>query len=393
MQLVVDPGAVWGPSEDGAHGGAVYDPTPVLDGNGGIHAIFSYCPSRYMARPPIPQAFQLWEVISLDDGVTWSAPRNLSMIEPPLRAHEPEWIVRTAGGGGNGVRISNGPHAGRLVVPGYHGYARASQHPRQGCTPAEGVAVADKWCNTNSGCVAVPGPLVALRGGNVQDPASQKWRCYSPSCLTADHQRYNATSKCIEYCTYDPEIAHIVETCQVPPPPSPYSGTSYSHVLLSDDDGKTWRLSMSFFPGTGEGSVAETGDADGTLLFVARRVTATHCVDPAVAHCAGSMISIDGGETWSDAVDIGSLPDPGCKNTVAAWPAAHSLVHGGSHSTASRTNVSALFSTDKGKTWGDEVMVWASPLVGGYTAAQTWGENVGIVFENRTCSIAIGILG
>ena len=56
-----------------------------------------------------------------DAGATWGAPRNLSAILPPLRPNEGEWIVRTAGGGGNGIRISSGPHKGRLVVPGYHG--------------------------------------------------------------------------------------------------------------------------------------------------------------------------------------------------------------------------------------------------------------------------------
>jgi hypothetical protein len=84
--------------------------------------------------------------------------------------------------------------------------------------------------------------------------------------------------------------------------------------------------------------------------------------------------------------------DPGCKNTVAAWPDAKALVHGGSHSPASRTNVSALFSMDGGRSWGGSVMVWQSPRVGGYVATQTWGQTVGIVFENATCNIAIGLL-
>ena len=55
-------------------------------------------------------------------------------------------------------------------------------------------------------------------------------------------------------------------------------------MLLSDDQGKTWRLSRSFFPGSGEGSVAETQHG---LLFVARRTAVTHCTNPAAAHCVG----------------------------------------------------------------------------------------------------------
>jgi hypothetical protein len=56
--------------------------------------------------------------------------------------------------------------------------------------------------------------------------------------------------------------------------------------------------------------------------------------------------------------------------------------------------VSALFSTDGGHTWGDEVMIWESPKVGGYVAAQGFEHSgkdmVGIVFENATCSVSIG---
>jgi hypothetical protein len=80
----------------------------------------------------------------------------------------------------------------------------------------------------------------------------------------------------------------------------------------------------------------------------------------------------------------GLLKDPGCKNTVAAFPSrgANALVHAGTHSTTARTNVSALFSEDGGKSWGNEVMVWQSPLVGGYSAVQAWEETVAVVFEH-----------
>jgi hypothetical protein len=397
MQMVVEPGRVWGPTEGGVHGGAIYDPTPVLDSKGVVHVIFSYVPARYMSRPPIPQAFELWEVTSADAGLTWSQPRNLSSIEPPLRQEEPRWIVRTAGGGGNGIQIKHGSHAGRLVVPGYHQYPHQNKiidaKVNSECTLEEGMAVASKWCNDDYAktCKASPGPLLARNSGSKKSPKSREWRCYSPSCLISDDSEYNVSSGCIEYCTDNATIATIVSTCK--PALPPMSGRS--HVLLSDDDGANWRLSPSFFPGTGEGSVAETG-TDGGLIFIARRMwTPLHCVDPVISHCAGSMVSADGGETWSGAIDVGALPDPRCKNTVASWPAKGpgALVHGGAHATTGRTNVSALFSQDSGKTWGSEVMVWEYPRVGGYVAVQTWNETVGVVFENATCSISIGIIG
>ena len=49
----------------------------------------------------------------------------------------------------------------------------------------------------------------------------------------------------------------------------------YSHILISDDHGHSWRLGSSFMPGSAEGSVAEVGaGAPGELLYAARR-----CVD------------------------------------------------------------------------------------------------------------------
>ena len=92
-------------------------------------------------------------------------------------------------------------------------------------------------------------------------------------------------------------------------------------------------------------------------------------------------------------MESGELPDPQCKNTVATISTT-TLVHGGSHSVSARTNVSALFSSDKGNSWGREVMVWKSPRVGGYVTAQGYNEQgvpkVALVFENDTCSISIG---
>ena len=295
-------------------------------------------------------------------------------------------------------------------MPGYHNYppTAASHAPTQlppslsakggwagECIKPQGEALATQWCNDavhGPGCTANPGPLLALQSGSKGQPSALEWRCYSPSSLTKDKTSYNASAGSPEYCTYDAEIASIVASCKYPPPPPPPPpyAESYSYVMISDDDGESWRFSESFFQDSGEGSLAEVS-AD-RLIFVARRTSATHCVDPAIRHCAGRMLSVDGGETWSDEVDVGQLPDPACKNTVASWPEKGLLVHGGSHSDASRTNVSALFSSDGGKTWDGEVMVWESPNIGGYTAAQAWGETVGIVFENHTCSISIGII-
>lgn len=80
-------------------------------------------------------------------------------------------------------------------------------------------------------------------------------------------------------------------------------------------------------------------------------------------------------------------------------------MHAGSHSVTKRTNVSAIFSDVSGKSWRGEVMIWQDPLIGGYVAVQAWKSSrggdgnaqgvkeVGVVFENATCSVAIGVFG
>lgn len=426
LQTVVDPAAVWGAQEGGPKGGAVYDPTPVFDeASGKIHVVFSFVPSRYMSRPPISQAFQLWEVTSPDLGLSWTPPRNLSSILPG--DSEAQWCVRTAGGGGNGIQLAHGPKAGRLIVPGYHTFCPVPPAPSPplpgppdpSCTVQKAQKVADAWCNRPNICPAKPGPLVARRSGGATSPAVE-WRCYSPSCLTPDKRHYLNASGCKQYCTEPRQLENIMKHCIAPAGPAPGAHSGFmSHVLTSDatdaSGQRTWKLSGSFLPGSGEGSLAEIGaNKPGELLFIARRTSATHCTDPPAAHCVGAIRSFDSGDQWdeSSAKDVGALLDPTCKNTVAAvgLPTAASnrsagggggnlLVHAGSHSAKARTNVSAIFSHDGGQTWGgdgDAVMVCAAPKIGGYTTVQPVGETlVGVVFEHSqgSCSIAIGVLG
>jgi hypothetical protein len=181
-QTVVEPPKLWGKQEGGIKGGAVYDPTPVFDAvTGAIRVIFSYCPARYMSRPPISQAFELWEVTSSDMGLSWGVPRNLSAILPSktLAPDEPEWCIRTGAGGGNGIQIAHGAKKGRLIVPGYHSFCPPPPQPpppppapAPGCTPAKAQALADSWCNrAGSWCNAEPGPRVALHAEGKAGPA------------------------------------------------------------------------------------------------------------------------------------------------------------------------------------------------------------------------------
>ena len=135
LQTAVDPAKAFGAAEGGPRGGAVFDPTPVVDTREGaataIHIIFSYQPARFInystcnttgpeSRRYIgcraieePLANQLFSVSSHDAGETWGLPRNLTaLVHPPST-----WCQTSAAGGGNGIQLQRG----RLVVPGYHG--------------------------------------------------------------------------------------------------------------------------------------------------------------------------------------------------------------------------------------------------------------------------------
>lgn len=58
----------------------------------------------------------VWVTTSDDDGVTWSAPRDITQQAKPA-----EWTWY-ATGPGVGIQLKHGPHAGRLVIPCDHGY-------------------------------------------------------------------------------------------------------------------------------------------------------------------------------------------------------------------------------------------------------------------------------
>jgi hypothetical protein len=280
-RMIVEPGVVWGAAEGGRHGGAVYDPTPLWDADTRtVHLFFSYCPSRYMSRPKIPQAFEFWQVTSTDLGLSWGAPTNLSAVPTP--SNEGPWCQRTSGGGGNGIQLQQGPHRGRLIVPGYHNHCPTAPKPPPSpsppprppsCTRAKGQELADHWCNTSSACardtkpgVCTPHWLARRSEGCCTRPeclgsCTVDWRCYSTDCLTANHSGYRPGAKCRYYCTEGQTLQKIVETCELPPPPPApaASARSYSHVMYSDSHGApgSWKYSDSFQPGGAEGSLVE----------------------------------------------------------------------------------------------------------------------------------------
>lgn len=79
-----------------------------------------------------------------------------------------------------------------------------------------------------------------------------------------------------------------------------------SHVLISDDHGKTWRKSESILPGCNESQVVEL--TDGTLIMNMRSYNGEYC--RAVAR------STDGGETWSEIWHDRQLVESRCQASI-----------------------------------------------------------------------------
>ena len=86
-----------------------------------------------------------------------------------------------------------------------------------------------------------------------------------------------------------------------------------SHLIYSDDHGSTWQLGGTIRPKVNECQVVELADGNGSLLMNMRsyfgRNRRTH------------SISVDGGATWSEPVDVPDLIEPVCQASIIqyAW--------------------------------------------------------------------------
>jgi sialidase-1 len=134
--------------------------------------------------------------------------------------------------------------------------------------------------------------------------------------------------------------------------PSNHSNLEYedhhyrSHVIYSDDHGKTWQRSQPIGPGCNESQVVEL--VDGTLMMNMRSYT---------PHGHRSIAtSSDGGETWTKAWQHDQLPEPTCQASLLRYTTVEDggknrLLFSNPASTDDRINMTVRVSYDEGKTW------------------------------------------
>lgn len=157
----------------------------------------------------------------------------------------------------------------------------------------------------------------------------------------------------------------------------------YSHVLVSDDHGKTWRLGGVLGPGMNECQAVER--ADGQVLLNMRNYDKSRPNRRAVA------TSDDGGLTWSPVAWDDTLVEPVCQASIlrvpaparapaaAATPAPGPILFSNPASTK-REKLTIRLSRDEARTWPVSRVLWAGPAAYSCLAALPDGT-IGCLYE------------
>jgi sialidase-1 len=114
-----------------------------------------------------------------------------------------------------------------------------------------------------------------------------------------------------------------------------------SHVITSDDGGKTWKLGGVVGPQCNESQVAER--TDGALLLTMRSYRGTNRRLVAV--------SKDGGDTFSRPEEDAALIDPVCQASLVRGPGEKGGLLFSNPASTRRERLTVRLSTDDGKKW------------------------------------------
>ncbi len=130
---------------------------------------------------------------------------------------------------------------------------------------------------------------------------------------------------------------------------------SFSHVIYSDDHGKTWKVGGSSVKKTNESIAVET--VDGRVCLNMRNFYGKHC--RAVAWSA------DGGLTWSDPVFDKGLSSPVCQASICRFTDEkrhdRNRILFSSPTGKDRERMAVRISYDECKTWSDGKVLHAGP--------------------------------
>lgn len=221
---------------------------------------------------------------STDDGLTWSKPTEITAT-----TKKPDWTWY-ATGPGSGIRIENGPHKGRLVIPCDH--------------------------------------------------------------IEAETKHY------------------------------------YSHIIFSDDHGKTWQLGGR----TPQHQVNECEVVEltgGRLMLNMRNYNRT-------TRTRQTAVSDDGGLTWRNQAHDAALIEPICQAGIERlrWPQGDKpgvIIFSNPANTGGRVNLTLRASKDDAKTWPLAKVLWAGPSGYSDLAALPNGQ-IACLYEGGAENIAESII-
>jgi sialidase-1 len=146
-----------------------------------------------------------------------------------------------------------------------------------------------------------------------------------------------------------------------------------SHVILSDDAGKTWRLGGIVGPHCNECQAVEL--ADGRVMLNMRTYRANN--RRLVA------ISSDGGQTFTEPKEDPTLIEPVCQASILRLPGAGILFS--NPASTKREKMTLRLSTDEGTTWAHSRELFSGPSAYSCLTMLPHGD-VGCLYERGTKS-------
>jgi sialidase-1 len=166
------------------------------------------------------------------------------------------------------------------------------------------------------------------------------------------------------------------------------SGPSASHVIVSDDHGKTWTLGGTVGLHTNECQLVETVPGDGSgseLLINMRNHWGRSGKKPELAGRRLISRSRDGGATWEEPIRDDGLIEPTCQASLIrySWPEDSQpsrLLFANPGSTFQRERMTVRLSYDEGRTWPVSKLIDAGPS--GYCCLTRLKDGrVGLIYE------------
>jgi len=146
-----------------------------------------------------------------------------------------------------------------------------------------------------------------------------------------------------------------------------------SHVIVSDDHGKNWKLGGVVGEDVNECQAVELGD--GSVMINMRSYQGDRC--------RAVSISKDAGESWSKIVDDSTLIEPNCQGSLVRFggDATHKpfVLFCNPASQEKRENLTLRISHDEGRTWPISELIYHGSSA--YSCLAVMDDSVGCLYE------------